>query len=1556
MAAPTVEELPGWLHDWLGRLDRAGFHIGLRERLLVHALLARMAVSGSLPDAPVEAARLLAPLLCTSPKQQRDYADLLDAWPHPLAEGAGRSPGNDSSPAARPAGKFPRLSLAVWALLLAALLALTALAWQYFGTGDPIAPPAPSASAALPPPTGASGGATAVPPASRPDVYVPPRAMPFGPARAPQWPAPLRIALSATGLLAALAMVIVAWRRSRRALVLKGVRSDEAVEDTVLRERHRGANSVAPSPGLAGPVSRLLRQRMAGARHELDLPATVQATLRAGGVFMPSWRMLSQTPEYLVLIDSRSASDHLVQYQRTLVEALAARGVALSLFEFERTPANGCWRVKPGRHGPERYDRSTLAEVAARHADQRLMVFADPECALDATTGEPLRWALQLKRQFQSAVWFSPRPLASWGSAEQRVAGSRELDFLMLPVHPESLETVAGWFSSARAHLQLPPDLPGPWPTLLGDDALELALRHTPPPAADVERLLFELRQYLGGWRFQWLAACAVFPMLSWPLTLGLGTVLLDAEGVDERARMLALGMAALGPLPWFRYGRMPFWLRQALADRLSADNDARCRALIEVRLDNALTEGGGEVLVKVALRRAWLRRRGEMARDLVLVDFLQRRDHLSRLVQRLPERLRRLLFQRGRPAFGLQPAWLALPAIGVVVGALAWTPLWDLLIPQDTMQQLLQAEAALPPTLRGGVIASLETSSDGLSVLVLERSSDGRSALRWIGTDGQPLQPTLVGVPPRLLGAALSRTDGQIGLFDDLGVVGAWQRTSGRAIYSEDFAQNSVTAIAFDSQGPDLAVSGRDGSISVTAFSGARRLVAPRPGAALVQRLRYRADGGQLASLDAAGQVALWDLPGGSAHAAPPGPGRRYTALTYAAEGGDLWLADDQGTVERWGEVGASWRSRGRYARPGDPVATVAVDPSSGRVAVGWRSGVITVHDDRNALALALGMMPGSASAAELVFSPDGSRLLSGGTDGNLRSWGALRGGPLRVVGCPADAVADTVRRWTLFSLFGAGLDGSAEYAIAYTPLGVRNSGQPSPVPPGAVQHDPGDARQVALARRVLARLQTDPRKRAAAWRSVEAPGTQAVTVNVCGESALIEPQTPPAPAASSASSPAPLAGQRFEILECNAENKEGHAVAQRVQTTLKRLGAADVKRVENGPATASASPGAIPATYEIRLGRGRADEAAIARRLRADRAFSGNEAWRVVEVAPRIPSTISIAVCSGQTSVPGANPTPVLPRGGDPAAPSGAVQGGTPAAAKGDTSGPPQSGPSEASSAPAPKPQEQRPAAASLRAVGESNLYVLSVGVDDYANPELPKLRNSWKGASDFAQLMRRQEGSLYRQVKASTMQNPSRAEMLEALNSVFKASTSQDVVMLFMAGHAMTDAAGKTYFLAADSDPTRLDATAIGFFEIAQRLTARRATVVAFVDACPRAVGGGERGSSPPPRSAQTLDVGMSDRTVVYSACSAGGLASDPGGLQNSPFTAALLDGLRGAADADRNAVVTSGELSRFVTSRVRVLSAGRQVPVTVDNADLGELPLADVRPPTTQPSAR
>ena len=77
--------------------------------------------------------------------------------------------------------------------------------------------------------------------------------------------------------------------------------------------------------------------------------------------------------------------------------------------------------------------------------------------------------------------------------------------------------------------------------------------------------------------------------------------------------------------------------------------------------------------------------------------------------------------------------------------------------------------------------------------------------------------------------------------------------------------------------------------------------------------------------------------------------------------------------------------------------------------------------------------------------------------------------------------------------------------------------------------------------------------------------------------------------------------------------------------------------------------------------------------------------------------------------------------------------------------------------------------------------------------------------------------------------------RDDVIEGLEWLEKGSEEGDVNLLFLAGHGTTDEQQQFYFMAADSDPDKLRATAVSKDDILRTIRALKGTRIVMLDTC-------------------------------------------------------------------------------------------------------------------------
>jgi tetratricopeptide (TPR) repeat protein len=425
----------------------------------------------------------------------------------------------------------------------------------------------------------------------------------------------------------------------------------------------------------------LRRHRQAGS-NDLDPQDTVNATIRRGGWFTPVYSLRLVQPEYLALIDRAGYDDQQARLVNELVGRLVRDGVTVERYHFHGSPLISRGEDLAAPH-------FSLSDLAARYPKHNLLLFSDGAGLLNPLTGEPQSW-LDILMPWPVRALLTPEEPGNWGYPERALA---ERGFIVVPGSKAGLVGLTEIINTGNPPRYGDGGRAQPFPEMVQERPWRWVERHRPERAV-VNQLCFELRRFLGDDGYNLLAACAVYPMLHWELTVYLGYKLGARELVEERLRSLVR-------LPWFRHGCMPDWLRLRLISALSRKDEELTRdALAELLLSSleksrsrsfslpyikgGLTgagERGWKRLRQSLARKVQLWERGKRWRDLIRSSPKQSplRDFVfltfmfgvrpSKLSLSVPNTLRRVLFPEGHAALGLRPSSaLALAALFSVV------------------------------------------------------------------------------------------------------------------------------------------------------------------------------------------------------------------------------------------------------------------------------------------------------------------------------------------------------------------------------------------------------------------------------------------------------------------------------------------------------------------------------------------------------------------------------------------------------------------------------------------------------------------------------------------------------------------------------------------------------------------------------------------------------------------------------------------------------------------------------------------------------------------------
>ncbi|MGB9178195.1 MAG: caspase family protein [Pyrinomonadaceae bacterium] len=245
---------------------------------------------------------------------------------------------------------------------------------------------------------------------------------------------------------------------------------------------------------------------------------------------------------------------------------------------------------------------------------------------------------------------------------------------------------------------------------------------------------------------------------------------------------------------------------------------------------------------------------------------------------------------------------------------------------------------------------------------------------------------------------------------------------------------------------------------------------------------------------------------------------------------------------------------------------------------------------------------------------------------------------------------------------------------------------------------------------------------------------------------------------------------------------------------------------------------------------------------------------------------------------------------------------------------------------------------------------LYILAVGVSNYTNAKY-NLQFADKDAQDFVSTMQLQKGLLYRDVivyqdKALTNEQATKDEILDGLDWIRKETTSNDVAMIFFAGHGVNDQNNYYFFCPHNIDPDRLLRTGVAFSDIKNAVSAIAGKALFFVDTCHSGNSLGLAGR----RGGLDINIVINELSsaangiVVFSASTGSESSYERLEWNNGAFTKALVEGLNGAAAVGSTGRITYAMLNLYISERVKELTKGRQHPTMISPQTVPDFPVA------------
>ena len=582
--------------------EDACFQVGMDQILKVQSLLISLAAQGALPEDPQRLCYLIAPVVCTTPAEQADFYRRFQekVLKDPEAAVVQKVAATDTN--RQVAGERRRLHIVAAVggfVLLLPTIWLNAPQFQLASKQQPpVKPELPPSTRIVVPveePPNPDLRVTVLSPSTDKDEksddlkVVAGLIPPPGPTWYWEWIGYFfPIVVGGTLLVG-----VKKWQQRRAMLFLERQQTVERPSILATASLEVGRVALFRHQEVT-TVARHLRKRASFPSTRLDVDATVERTAMNGGRFTPRHGTRHLSPEYVVLVERQSSRDHLAN----LIESFLTR------LDDEEVHFERYWYVGDLRfcQSSRNNQRVQLEELLNQHPGTRLLVCGRAEAFFDRFTGHPAAWT-QILDGWTQRVLMTTDPVTEWGYQEWSLA---QTGIVVLPLTLDGISRMSQRFDPDFHNDSVPVQYAPKLPRLIADQMDDWLSPRTPPAELCVN-LLEELSFYLGKKRMLWFSACAIYPELTWELTLYLGQKLVPELCTESN-------IAVLARLPWLRVGWIPDWLRQILIAQLSREEIEQARFAIDSILLRAAqgTTGEGPSLEIAWQNRRWLKKVGQ--------------------------------------------------------------------------------------------------------------------------------------------------------------------------------------------------------------------------------------------------------------------------------------------------------------------------------------------------------------------------------------------------------------------------------------------------------------------------------------------------------------------------------------------------------------------------------------------------------------------------------------------------------------------------------------------------------------------------------------------------------------------------------------------------------------------------------------------------------------------------------------------------------------------------------------------------------------------------------
>ena len=241
--------------------------------------------------------------------------------------------------------------------------------------------------------------------------------------------------------------------------------------------------------------------------------------------------------------------------------------------------------------------------------------------------------------------------------------------------------------------------------------------------------------------------------------------------------------------------------------------------------------------------------------------------------------------------------------------------------------------------------------------------------------------------------------------------------------------------------------------------------------------------------------------------------------------------------------------------------------------------------------------------------------------------------------------------------------------------------------------------------------------------------------------------------------------------------------------------------------------------------------------------------------------------------------------------------------------------------------------------------------VGIDDYLDRNIGSLRYAVRDVHSLYDILVDGERGKYDPSLVYLVTNdsedktllPMKSNIMASVKTMSKSASNEDSILFFFSGHGV-EREGRAYLLPYESRTNVISDTALPIDWIKQTMAESDARgKVIVLDACHAGLQLGKTTPEPMTKAFEEAIFEKAEGFAILASCKMNELSHEWEEKEHGVFTYYLNEGLLGAADIDRDCVITISEASRYVSEKVKnwAFQQGYQQNPTLEYRVSGDL---------------